>query len=351
MASKLDKLKQELKELGESLPFKDIEIPEFRTKSFEPGSVRQERSLVSIDSSMQAVGRFLAERGVVELLKPEDTLALFTEIHWCAWNIRLASRRRYTEANKAEKDVVDCRRMISRMEQAEEELFIANRRLVVACVKPYYWIGQVWLADFLQEGSRALSNAIRKFDFTRGTPFYAYAQKSIQNRMRNYFRDHVRSGSLGIRPTEEMMRIKQFTDRWKEEHGDEPPPSIIASMTEIPEEKVIRLRPLIAQWERMPYPPMSLDAVVGDSSTEFYELIEDPDAEDSSFGAERAEIWQMVDLLPERSAMILKMRFIEGRTLEETGQTLNLTRARIKQIQDDALRKLRHMLRNGPRGI
>ena len=61
--------------------------------------------------------------------------------------------------------------------------------------------------------------------------------------------------------------------------------------------------------------------------------------------AEKSEVWEAVDLLPPRSKYIMRLRFIEGRTLEETGEMLNLTRARIKQIQDESLDRLRQMLR------
>lgn len=348
LPSKLDQYRTELKTLAERLPFKQIDLDEFKDPAHEPGRVRQTRHYSSPDPSSQVIGRFLMERGMVEILAPEMTMSLFKEIHWCAHHIRRLAEKKISSEAEGKATVVESRKLVSRAEQAEEELFIANRRLIVACVKPYFWIGPVWLSDFLQEGSKALSNAIRKFDFTRGTPFYAYSQKAIQNRLRNYFRDHIRSGSLGVRPTEEMMRIKQINDKWKAEHGSEAPSGMLATITGIPEEKIDKLKPLIAQWERMPSPPMSLDALVGDSTTSFHELIEDPDAEQAAELAEKSEVWAAVNQLPERAAYILKLRFMEGRTLEEAGDMLKLTRARIKQIQDDALRKLRHLLRRGP---
>ena len=136
-------------------------------------------------------------------------------------------------------------------------------------------------------------------------------------------------------------------DQWKDEHGDEAPPHMLAQMTEIPEEKIRKLRPLINQWQRMPSAPMSLDAMIGDSNSSMHELIEDGSADIAFLAAEKAEIWTAVEKLPERAQYILKLRFLEGRTLEETGQMLDLTRARIKQIQDDSLRKLRQILKRG----
>ncbi len=343
------KYKAELQALADSLPFKQIHLPEFTQAGYHPVQIRQQRTFHSMDSSVQAVGRFLVERGTVEILTPAQTLDLFKEVHWCTLQIRRLARKRLTNARHWHEAVIQARGMISKIEAAEEELFIANRRLVVSCIKPYFWIGQVWLADFLQEGSKALSNAIRKFDFTRGTPFYVYSQKAVQNRLRNFFRDHIRSGNIGIRPTRDMILIKEILDNWALTHKEPPPLAMLAKVTSIPEERVQKILPFIKQWQNLPAPLVSLDAEmgVGDNSASLYEFIEDADAEEASSVVQRSEIWSAIDRLPQRARYIMRLRFIEGRTLEETGQALNLTRARIKQIQDDSLRKLRQMLRRG----
>lgn len=342
-----EKYRRELRTLADSLPFKRIELPEFTKESHVPEQVRQPRTYSQMDSSMQAIGRFLTERGTVELLAPENTMRLFKEFHWCAYQIRKLSRKKVTDARLLRKNLITARQYISEIEAAEEELFIANRRLVVNCVKPYFWIGQVWLADFLQEGSKALSNAIRKFDFTRGTPFYVYAQKAVQNRLRNFFRDHVRSGSIGMRPTRDMVAIKDIIDSWKKTNDKEPENAVLAKLTGLTEERVQKIRPFIRQWENVPLPIVSLDAMVGENNANLYEFLEDAEAEEASTVAQRGEIWSAIEQLPLRAKYIMRLRFIEGRTLEETGALLNLTRARIKQIQDDSLRKLRQMLRRG----
>lgn len=342
-----EKYRREIKALADSLPFKKIELPDFRRKNFEPVSVRQKRTYTPPDSNMQAIGRFLIERGTVDLLAPEQTLNLFKEMHWCAHEIRKTARQRFASARQWHKKVVEARSMISRIEAAEEELFIANRRLVVSCIKPYFWIGQVWLADFLQEGSKALSNAIRKFDFTRGTPFYVYAQKAVQNRLRNFFRDHVRSGSIGVRPSRDMITLKEIITAWEKEHGKEPETAVLVKLTGLPEARINKLRPFIHQWDNIPAPLVSLDAMFGENGTNLYDLVEDTEAEEASHSAQRSEIWSAIDRLPPRAKFIMRLRFIDGRTLEETGKLLELTRARIKQIQDDSLRKLRQMLRRG----
>jgi RNA polymerase sigma factor (sigma-70 family) len=341
----LDIDKKELCALAEGLPFRIVDLPEFKKKMFVPEQIRQPRIYTSAEGSLQAVSRFLMERGTVEILTSNQVQLLFTEMHWCGHRIRLLSRKRYGTSKGSREAVVQARRLISQIEAAEEELFIANRRLVVSCVKPFFWIGPVWIGDFLQEGSRALSNAIRKFDISRGTPFYAYAQRAIQNRLRNYFRDHVRAGSIGIRPTREMTAIMDILNQCKEHERPEPDNATLAKLTGLDEDRVAKIRPFVRQWENMPAPPVSLDAMLGDSDANLYDFIEGVDGGAASHAAEKTEVWQAIAQLPERAGAIMKLRFIEGHTLEATGKKMKLTRARIKQIEDDSLKKIRHMLR------
>jgi RNA polymerase primary sigma factor len=259
---------------------------------------------------------------------------------------RLAHKR-FTAPAQWREALVQARRYVSQIEAAEEELFIANRRMVVNCVKPFFWIGQVWLGDFLQEGSKALANAVRKFDFTRGTPFYSYSQKAVQNRLRNFFRDHVRAGSFGIRPSREMLLIKSILDTWRRDYREEPSNEAVAKIADIPLERVAKIRAFVQQWETMPAPPVSLDAMINEDGSNMYEVIEDDNVVNASESAQHSEIWKTIESLPERARYIMKLRFLEGRTLEETGQLLSLTRARIKQIQDASLKKIRQLLGAG----
>lgn len=335
--------------LAEAIPFRVIELPAFKDKNFQPECIRQPRSYNPPEGSLQPVSRFLMERGTVELLAPAQVEALFAEMHWSAYQIGRLANKRYVNQAARREGLIEARRLISRIEAAEEELFIANRRLVVSCVKPFFWIGQVWIGDFLQEGSRALSNAIRKFDFTRGTPFYAYAQRAIQNRLRNFFRDHVRSGSLGLRPTAEMKSLIEVLARLREEGHEDPDNQTLAKLAGIAVERVNKIRPFVRQWENTPTPPVSLDALLGDTESSMYDYLEGEDGEAASSAAERSEIWQAIDRLGERAKYIMQLRFIEGRTLEETGKMLSLTRARIKQIEDESLKKIRTMLKRKPR--
>jgi RNA polymerase sigma factor (sigma-70 family) len=337
--------RQDVQEAAIGLPFLPLEIPAFADPAFEPNAIRQPRRYGNADSLTQPITRFLAERGQVDILPADQITTLFEEIYWSCYHIRRLASSRSTDPAYWSEALQYTLTLMQRLEAAEEELFIANRRLVVACVKPFYWIGQIWIADFLQEGSRALGNAIRKFDFTRGVPFYAYAQRSIQNRLRNFFRDHIRTGALGMKPSYDMTRIRKVMDEWKDRHNEEPSEVVLAEMTGLPAERIRRLLPLVHQWQRLPRTPLSLDAVLGDTQSSLHELVADHDQLDSAQEVERNDVWEAVARLPERMQIILKRRYVEGYTLDEVGKEFGLTRARIKQLQDEALEKMRAILR------
>ena len=109
---------RELKSLADSLPFKKVELAEFRRSKWQPVVVRQKRTYMPPDRNSQAIGRFLVERGMVELLTPENTMNLFKEMHWCAHEIRKLARKRFTNARQWHKAVGNARSMISQVEAA-----------------------------------------------------------------------------------------------------------------------------------------------------------------------------------------------------------------------------------------
>ncbi|HIE11375.1 MAG TPA: sigma-70 family RNA polymerase sigma factor [Kiritimatiellae bacterium] len=338
--------RDELIALAAALPFEVVVTPEFKRKKYRPRRIRQRRIYVRISPDLQAIGRFLTDRGVVDVLDNRDVVQLFKEMHWCAYQIQKLAGARYRNTAAVRAALIKARRLVSEIEAAEEELFIANRRLVVACVKPFFWIGSMWLADFLQEGAKALSHAIRKFDFTRGVPFYAYAVRAVRNRLLNYFRDMVRSGALPVVMTSEMAALKGIMDSFRERGAKTPDDEELARLMDDRPQHVGRLRKLLKQWEQRPAQPLSLDAAMsGEEAGSLYNVLEDRSIEDASDAAQRAEVWDAIDRLPARMRYIMYLRFMDGRTLEETGRELNLTRARIKQIEDQALEKLRRMLK------
>jgi hypothetical protein len=140
--------------------------------------------------------------------------------------------------------LVKARELFSRIEAAEEELFIANRRLIVSCVKPFTGSARSGCPTSFRRAPRPWPMPVRKFDFVRGTPFYSYSQTAIQNRLRNFFRDHVRAGSFGIRPNREMQLVKGMLDTWRRDYGEEPTDEAVAKIADLPLERIGQTAPV-----------------------------------------------------------------------------------------------------------
>lgn len=338
--------RDQLASLASALPFRVVPLHKFAPRGFTPTQVRQPRVHVRCSASTDPVTRFLVERGAVKVLPADQALDLFREIHWCAGRIRSLARQPYRRAAPARQAVDEVHRLMSQIEAAEEELYLANRRLVVACVKRYFWVGDIWLGDFLQEGSRALCNAVRNFDFTVGTPFFAYAKRAVHNRLQNHFRDHVRSGSLPLKLSDEMVHIRDLIEAWMADHTAPPSDRTLARLSGIPEARVHSARAFMSRIaSNMNASVVSLDSIIGENNdSDLYEVVKDTRVADAAQQALKSEIWTVLNTLPERSRFIIRMRYLEGLTLEETGRRLNLTRARIKQIQDESLQRLRRIL-------
>lgn len=342
--SLIEKKRREVMDLAEGLSFQPIPLEDFEQDDYLPEKVRMKRDYSSKGDRQDPVSRFLTDFGRVDLLTSEQGHALFAEMHWAAWSIqRLAEIKGGTEENWVAR-VRQARTLVSEVEAAEEELFLANRRLVAKCIQPYSWIGRFWLSDFIQEGAKALTRSIRRFDYSRGTPFYAYAHIAVNNRLRNFMRDHVRSGSIAMRPSQDMLALKSIVDNWVARGGDMPSNSLLARLSGFTEKRVTQLLPLIKQMERQLGAPLSLDAELTEDHADMYQFVKDEKTVSADGEAERSEIWDAIESLAPREGAIMKMRFLEGKTLEEVGSVLGLTRARIKQIQDASLKKLRVML-------
>ena len=165
------------------------------------------------------------------------------------------------------------------------------------------------------------------------------------NRLANYFRDHVRSGSICLKLSNAMVAVSKVMDEWKQIHGREPSDEELMSLTALPVSRIKKAKAAIRASKRLPSSLVSLDAEAGpNGEATLYDLMKDADAPDVSDSAQQSEIWDTVKQLPDRERNIIRYRFFEGMTLEETGKALNLTRARIKQIQDNALGKVRDQL-------
>ena len=232
-------------------------------------------------------------------------------------------------------------------QQAKQELTAANLRLVVSIAKKYTHHSLQFL-DLIQEGNLGLMKGADKFDWRRGYKFSTYATWWIRQAITRAIADQARTIRVPVHMIEVINKLARCTRQLVQELGREPGCEELAKRMDITVEKVRHTRK-IAQT------PISFDTPIGeDGDSQLGDLIEDKAAASPAEVAIRLSLHKnvasMLKYLNPREERIIRMRFgfEDGnpRTLEEVGQTFDVTRERIRQIEAKALRKLRHPSRS-----
>ena len=231
-------------------------------------------------------------------------------------------------------------------EEAIQELARANLRFVISVAKKYQNRG-VSLTDLIQEGNVGLVTAARKFDPEQGVKFISYAVWWIRQAILASLANHGRAVRVPLNRASDLARIFREKERLKQEKGREPSTEELAEATDLTPELVESLQTLNAAEIR-------LDAPIGDS--EDSQLVErfiteeaaEPELEVESRLLTEA-ITDALSTLEARDAKVLRLYFgLEGErehTLEEIGNMLGVTRERIRQLRDRALRRLKEGVR------
>ncbi len=289
------------------------------------------------------VGLYLKEAGRVPLLTAAEEVMLAKRMEAAEFaRVRL-------EDTESEQDFVlgwseeqGLRATMLDGEKAQEHLIRANARLVISVAKKYIGRGVPFL-DLIQEGNIGLIRATNKFEYQRGHKFSTYATWWIRQAVSRAVADQGRTIRVPVHMGDQLNRMRRVQLQLLQELGREPKIDELAIGMDTTPDKVENLLEISRR-------PVSLETPIDDEGdSTFGDFVEDSSSpapsEEVATHLLHVQLQQALDKLPPREAQILRLRYglADGRvyTLEEVGQTIGVTRERVRQLEAQALNRLR----------
>ena len=322
------------KQLEEEPSFETDEDEEFEEVE-DPAQINDDY-LAHIEIN-DTVGLYLKEAGRVPLLTHEQEVEITQRIE--------RGREAMSELAKGDVDSEfrdELRWHIQDGWDAREHLISANARLVISVAKKYMGRGVPFL-DLIQEGNIGLMRAAKKFDYTRGYKFSTYATWWIRQAVTRAIADQGRTIRVPVHMGDQVSRMLRIQHQLKQKFGRDPTMEEVAEALDVPPKKVEEMIQLARH-------PLSLQMPIGEEDDDVLgDFIEDdaspaPD-ETAANNLLHEQLASILDSLPPREARILQLRYglLDGQylTLNEVGQKMGVTRERVRQIEAQALRRLR----------
>src|SRR5262245_54765432 len=265
---------------------------------------------LSVEPSLDSLRLYLREIGKVELLTADQEVTL---------------------AKRIERGDMS----------AKTAMIEANLRLVVSIAKSYLGRGLSFL-DLIQEGSLGLIRAVEKFDYRKGYKFSTYATWWIRQAVTRAIADKARTIRIPVHMVEKLNKVVHIERQLVQRLGREPQPEEIALELEMTTEEVREIL-------RMAQLPVSLEKPIGEEEeSELGDFVQDEMAESpfdtASVQLRREDIQKALDSLPDRERKVIELRFgltgAQPCTLEEVGRAFGVTRERIRQIENNTLKRL-----------
>ncbi len=286
------------------------------------------------------VGLYLKEAGRVPLLTAEEEVILAKRMEAGLW-----AKKRLDEMDEDKitwSEEQSLRQVMQDGEGAQEHLIRANARLVISVAKKYIGRGVPFL-DLIQEGNIGLIRATNKFEYRRGHKFSTYATWWIRQAVSRAVADQGRTIRVPVHMGDQLNRMRRVQLQLLQELGRDPKIEELAEGMDTTPDKIENLLEISRR-------PVSLETPIDDEGdSTFGDFVEDANspapAEEVANHLLQEQIQQALDKLPPREAQILRLRYglADGRvyTLEEVGQTIGVTRERVRQLEAQALNRLR----------